>query len=136
MMQNSWDSRKVIAEKRDKIIEMQDLNQGDPSETIRELQSEVIDILEDEDLKWCQRVKQRWWLKDGDRNTKFYHSCINQRKKSNSILSISSDEGLHASQPKEVSELFESFTWASLPPLSLKGSKTVYLTWVELLLLR
>ncbi|KAF5459775.1 hypothetical protein F2P56_019693 [Juglans regia] len=116
--------RVVIAEKREKIKELQRLNQGELSESIKEVQKDVDNFLEAEDLKWCQRAKQRWF-KDGDRNTQFIHSYANQRKKSNSILSISNEDGVHATQPKEVSDLFQAFymdVFTTSQPQGIKDS--------------
>ncbi|XP_035549716.1 uncharacterized protein LOC109020477 [Juglans regia] len=116
--------RPVIAEKREKIKELQRLNQGELSESIKEVQKDVDNFLEAEDLKWCQRAKQRWF-KDGDRNTQFIHSYANQRKKSNSILSISNEDGVHATQPKEVSDLFQAFymdVFTTSQPQGIKDS--------------
>lgn len=51
---------------------------------IEQLQSEINDLLEMEDIKWKQRAKQNW-LRNGNRNTKFYHPWATQGRKSNLI---------------------------------------------------
>lgn len=86
------------------IKELQSLNRGDFNDTIRDLQKEVDDFLEDEDLKWRQRAKMKW-LREGDRNTRFFHLCANQRKQTNTIISISNGEGGWA-QDQEVVRFF------------------------------
>eukprot|EP00253_Pinus_taeda_P031661 PITA_31661 len=54
---------------------------------IRKLIMRKKELLHKEDLTW--RLKSRaLWLKEGDRNTKFFHSFANARRKLNSIWTI------------------------------------------------
>ncbi|KAJ0052838.1 hypothetical protein Pint_03233 [Pistacia integerrima] len=87
---------------------MEGLQRGDKKEELQQLKQEIDGLLEEDDIKWKQRAKQQW-LKDGDRNTKFFHLCANQRRKSNVIKQISSDDGRFANKPEEVSNLFQLF---------------------------
>ncbi|XP_042972954.1 uncharacterized protein LOC122304756 [Carya illinoinensis] len=59
------------------------------------------DIVAEEDARWKQRAKVHW-LTHGDRNTKFYHTCVNQRRKKNSIKQIVDGEGRVLSSKEEV----------------------------------
>jgi hypothetical protein len=54
---------------------------------IKQVQREIEQLLEMEDIKWKQRAKRNWIIK-GDRNTKFYHACANQRKRKTFISEI------------------------------------------------
>jgi hypothetical protein len=56
-----------------------------------EIQREFKILMEKEELKWKQRTKTDW-LTCGDRNSKFFHACANQRWKVNKISHIY-DEG-------------------------------------------
>eukprot|EP00253_Pinus_taeda_P027952 PITA_27952 len=59
---------------------------------IKELQKKKLKILEQEEAFW--RLKSRAiWLKDGDRNTKFFHKFANSRREKNSIWKISDGKG-------------------------------------------
>jgi hypothetical protein len=40
------------------------------------LREELNGLLEQEDIKWRQRSKENW-LKNRDRNTKYFHACAN-----------------------------------------------------------
>ena len=51
------------------------------------LQEKVGLLLEMEDIKWRQRAKRNWYTL-GDKNTRFFHECANQRRKRNKIVSI------------------------------------------------
>ena len=59
---------------------------------IKQLQQEVQQILEQEDMKWQQRSKENW-LKNGDRNTKYFHACASQKRKKSCIAKISDGQG-------------------------------------------
>ncbi|KAF5470780.1 hypothetical protein F2P56_011269, partial [Juglans regia] len=72
------------------------------------LKRKVDGYLEEEELKWRQRAKQRW-LKDGDRITKFFHKCASQRKQVNTIKQIISEDGSLALSQEEIAKTFQSF---------------------------
>jgi hypothetical protein len=54
------------------------------------LQSKLNTLLEQEKLKWKQRAREDC-LKFGDRNTKFFHACANQ-KNQRKLISIFVDK--------------------------------------------
>lgn len=72
------------------------------------VQQELNNLLTQEDLRWRQRAKAEW-LKNGDRNTKFYHACANHWKKSNQIFSIKDEEGVLWESPEEVGQAFVDY---------------------------
>ncbi|XP_042939495.1 uncharacterized protein LOC122274525 [Carya illinoinensis] len=76
------------------------------TEELRNLQDKVGLLLEQEDLKWKQRAKRNWYCL-GDKNTKFFHACANQRKKKNQILSVvDSNSNLRVNQ-EGIAEAFK-----------------------------
>jgi hypothetical protein len=90
-----------IIQKTNKLNSLQEAR-GIPDLTkIRKLQEEVNKLLEHEDLKWRQRAKEHW-LKMGDKNTKYFHSCVKARRKNNSIYSIVDLEGRNHTTPEAV----------------------------------
>jgi len=56
------------------------------------LQSKLNTLLEQEKLKWKQRAREDC-LKFGDRNTKFFHACANQKNQRKLISIIVDKEG-------------------------------------------
>ncbi len=56
------------------------------------LQSKLNTLLEQEELKWKQRAREDC-LKFGDRNTKFFHACANQKNQRKLISRIMDKEG-------------------------------------------
>ncbi|KAJ0007624.1 hypothetical protein Pint_29766 [Pistacia integerrima] len=100
--------KNTVTDKLSQLKHLEDSNRGDKKGELQQLKQEIDGLSEEDDIKWKQRAKQQW-LKDGDRNTKFFHLCANQRRKSNVIKQISSDDGRLANKPKEVSNLFQIF---------------------------
>jgi hypothetical protein len=61
-------------------------------ELLKQLQTKVNSLLTQEDLNWQQRLKELR-LKCGDRNTKFFHACVTQRRRKNFIHKIKDGRG-------------------------------------------
>jgi len=75
---------------------------------IKSLQREIEELLDFQDLKWKQRAKQHWlWL--GDRNTAFFHSWVQHRRKTNSIRSIADEQGRIWRKNKDIGRVFLSY---------------------------
>jgi len=70
--------------KTKQLVDLQKNESPDNIETIKCLQAEIDGIIEREDIKWKQRAKQNLYQK-GYRNTQFFHSWANHRRKINSI---------------------------------------------------
>ncbi|KAK6132366.1 hypothetical protein DH2020_033887 [Rehmannia glutinosa] len=60
---------------------------------ISELQNQLENSLDQLDIKWKQRAKLHWY-KEGDRNTKFFHSYANKRKSTNHIAHLKDQSGV------------------------------------------
>jgi hypothetical protein len=65
-------------------------------------------LLEQEKLKWKQRAKETW-LQFGDRNTKFYHACANQKKRRSQIMKIKDKDGRMCNTQEEIEVAFVSY---------------------------
>ncbi|KAJ0096620.1 hypothetical protein Patl1_27306 [Pistacia atlantica] len=119
--------RNTVTDKLSQMKHLEESNRGDKKGELQQLKQEIDGLLEEDDIKWKQRAKQQW-LKDGDRNTKFFHLCANQRRKSNVIKQISNDDGRLANKPEEVSNLFQVFfqaLFSSLMPERLEDCNRV-----------
>jgi hypothetical protein len=53
-------------------------------EEIRALQNKAHDLMEEEELRWKQRAHEDW-LAHGDKNSKFFHACVNQKRRTNQL---------------------------------------------------
>ena len=80
------------------------------------------ELLEDEELYWGQRAKA-YWLKEGDRNTKFFHAHASERHKQNTILGLWDDHGRWCEEKEFIARVavgyFENIYSTAFP------------TWVE-----
>jgi hypothetical protein len=96
-----------------KSIQMQE-NRGTSSQEDF-IKEELNNLLEQEDIKWRQRAKENW-LRFGDRNSKFFHTCANQKHRSSRISSIkdkngelcTTKEGIEGAFVDYFNELFKS----------------------------
>ncbi|XP_074302488.1 uncharacterized protein LOC141634059 [Silene latifolia] len=81
------------------------LNEGDRSEAAvqkrRKLIAEIAALYKQEEQYWRQRSRTLW-LKDGDRNTKFFHSKAGERKRKNFIPFLIDDEGRECAGEEKV----------------------------------
>jgi hypothetical protein len=64
-------------------------------------QNEVNELVHLEELKWRQMSRQEW-LKNGDKNSKFFHASVNQRRANNGITKIQDPGGTSYSEQAEV----------------------------------
>jgi hypothetical protein len=101
-------AKELLKKKKEQLMELQKRSNSSSLEETKALQVEINEILEREDLRWKQRAKQNWYL-SGDRNTQFFHSWANQRRKTNTIRSITDAEGRVWRGKKEVSKIFIDF---------------------------
>ena len=72
------------------------------------LQRELQTQLEQEELKWRQRAKI-YWLTFGDRNSKFFHACGNQRRKVKKISLIRDEGGRSWESQEKIGEVFANY---------------------------
>jgi hypothetical protein len=99
----------------------------------RQLQQELTVILKQEEAMWFQKSRSKW-IKDGDRNTRYYHLKTVNRRRKNKILMLRDGNGVWIEDVELIKnmvnnyylELFtvreQSTTWiqtrVSFPPLS------------------
>jgi exonuclease III len=105
---NKCPTEEVIKQKTQLISSLQEVEGMPDLVNIRTLQGEVNELMEEEDLKWRQRANEHW-LSMGDKNTKYFHSCVKNRRKNNTINSIVDVEGQQHSTPEAVEDAFINY---------------------------
>jgi hypothetical protein len=89
----AWSSLKFgnfaaqIKRKREQLQRLVIDNPPGHSKNIMELQDDINLLLEKEEVFWRQRSRVSW-LREGDKNTKFFHAQCNQRRKTNLIRGL------------------------------------------------
>ena len=74
------------------------------SRTEEALQSKLTEWLTRSEILWKQKSRELW-LKEGDRNTKFFHLSTIIRRRRNNIDAIKSEEGLWVTSSNQISSI-------------------------------
>ncbi|KAA3481486.1 reverse transcriptase [Gossypium australe] len=86
-----------------------------------EVRNDLENVLNHEELLWRQNARCDW-LQFGDRNTKYFHSCIMQRRKFNRIMDLSISSGERSSDQSilndEAARFFENLYGEIPTPIS------------------
>ncbi|XP_042942883.1 uncharacterized protein LOC122277065 [Carya illinoinensis] len=101
-------SKKRIQDQLAHLSYLQDRNSGHLIDEIKKVQREVGVILDSDNMRWKQRAKQRW-LREGDRNTKFFHQAASQRRKTNMVKKLVDSNDQPVTSSKGISEMFQSY---------------------------
>ena len=75
---------------------------------IQVLREEIQRLHSREECMWKQRARNDW-LKEGDRNTKFFHCRANQRNRSNLILGLEDEAGNWLERVSELGGVLERY---------------------------
>lgn len=57
---------------------------------------------------WHQRFRTNW-LRDGDKNTKFFHAHANARRKRNFITGITNKDGFWETKQENINQNFQPY---------------------------
>ncbi|WCJ39421.1 hypothetical protein M5689_020411 [Euphorbia peplus] len=75
---------------------------------ISEIESQLIRLQEKEEIKWHQRSRISW-LKEGDRNTKFFHNKASTRRKINSLTMLKNEAGIWCEDEQEIESIVTKY---------------------------
>jgi hypothetical protein len=110
----SWSKQTVssVVERIEKL--RKELNRTSTSRDIhsqrrrREIEKEMNCLLEREEIYWKQRSRIEW-LKEGDKNTKFFHKKSTWRKRKNNITKLKKDDGTIVDNAEEMGDMATNF---------------------------
>ena len=100
---------KKIHDKRNRLnaLAMHEKDE-DLSLEINRLRGELNDLLDDEEMYWGQKEKAHW-LKEGDKNTKFFHAQASERRKQNTIVGIWDEQGRWCDDEESIAQAAISY---------------------------
>ena len=75
---------------------------------IGQLRDEIQALKAKEEVMWKQRSRDSW-LRDGDNNTKYFHSRATQRNKHNYISGLEDDNGVWVEEDSRMGNLFVNY---------------------------
>ena len=83
-------------------------------------------MLVDEEIYWKQRSRANW-LREGDKNTKYFHAKASARKRKNKVWGIENDQGIWLKERDEIDEEIcshfqELFTTSSPTPSQIQAT--------------
>ena len=82
--------------------------QGGNSSRLIELKKEINSLMGKEERMWQQRSRTLH-IKDGDRNTQYFHCRATQRRHKNLITGINNQSNIWCTKPEEVSGMFMNY---------------------------
>ncbi|CAL9233523.1 unnamed protein product, partial [Arabidopsis halleri] len=85
-------SKTKIKRLRDKL-EREEVKINPNFHLLKNLKWELTRACHEEEIYWKQKSKEKW-LKEGDRNTRFFHGSVQRRRVRNKILSLITDNGI------------------------------------------
>ena len=122
---NFGNVRRELEKKRQLLVhaEKQAIRRGDPKR-MRQLEKEINVLMDKEAKMWVQRS---WvlWLKDGDKNTRFFHSKASQRRRRNYINGLFDDSGSWTTNPTWISTTILNFYQQLFTSSNSSGFETV-----------
>ena len=100
---------KILKEQTEKLKQAEmESSLGHGHDNVISIRHEVNVLLMKEEKMWRQRSRDSW-LKEGDRNTKYFHSRGLHRRRRNSILSLKTEAGEHVIDPELIGVQFTDY---------------------------
>lgn len=96
---------------------MEELPTNEVLAKIRAMDEQMDELERREEIYWSQHSRQIW-LREGDRNTKFFHAKAMQRREVKTIKGIQDEAGNFFEDESQIAETFASF----LGPFSRRGT--------------
>nr|DAD38904.1 TPA_asm: hypothetical protein HUJ06_013226 [Nelumbo nucifera] len=115
MVEDAWSLLRMgdkftrdIAQCKAVIERLRDNNIPSDIETIKEKKIELLKLLGQEEDYWYQRSNS-FWLRDGDANTKYFHTAASTRKRTNRISRLMDDEGNWHDDPSSLCQVVQDY---------------------------
>ncbi|XVF71960.1 hypothetical protein PTKIN_Ptkin12aG0082200 [Pterospermum kingtungense] len=74
----------------------------------KKCRQELDELLRREEMLWKQRSKDLW-VKEGNRNTKYFHAVASRRKRHNQVSCIQNSQGRNVTREEEIVDVFNQY---------------------------
>jgi hypothetical protein len=92
----------------EKLLRVQAMNDGSDLSSLKKIKDELAVKQKEEDVFWQQRARENW-LRHGDKNTKYFQACMNQKKKANIIGAVTDVTRQKRESQEEIGEAFARY---------------------------
>ncbi|KAL3502670.1 hypothetical protein ACH5RR_037119 [Cinchona calisaya] len=86
---------------KEEIQALKDSVSNNKNEKMKELHGKLNDAYNKEELYWAQKARTSW-LKEGDKNTKYFDACVPGRRKRNKISGLTRNDSLWVMSDEEI----------------------------------
>ena len=83
-------SKVKIKELKEKLKEVKEEHESGNKSRVIELKNQLSKAYEEEELYWSQKSRSKW-LKEGDRNTAYFHTTVKAKRRRNTISTLEKD---------------------------------------------
>ncbi|XP_071921851.1 uncharacterized protein [Coffea arabica] len=90
-----------INQVKQQIKEIKESKESGVKDKISELKIQLKEAYTEEEQFWAQKARIDW-LREGDKNTKFFHACVKGRRRRNRMLNIQRDDGSWTKSEEEL----------------------------------
>ncbi|XP_062232870.1 uncharacterized protein LOC133930222 [Phragmites australis] len=111
---HTWSDKKVgnvkrkLGKLRKRLGSLRQQGLLDGSNQIREVREKLDELLFREEIMWRQRSRTSW-LKEGDRNTRYFHRKASWRARKNRVTKLKKQDGSSTSDAKEMKHIAQCF---------------------------
>ncbi|XP_071939954.1 uncharacterized protein [Coffea arabica] len=94
-------SKVKIKELKEKLKEVKEEHESGNKSRVIELKNQLSKAYEEEELYWSQKSRSKW-LKEGDRNTAYFHTTVKAKRKRNTISTLEKQDGTWCKSEEEI----------------------------------
>ncbi|XP_012847426.1 PREDICTED: uncharacterized protein LOC105967373 [Erythranthe guttata] len=101
--------RDRIRKLKEKIVKLKKrVLTAETKSEIHDLSRELDELLDKEEVMWRQRAKAHW-MREGDKNTKFFHAKASSRRRKNTIAGLCNSEGVWCEREADIEKIVSDY---------------------------